>query len=259
LAPLGHDDGDLLDHLSGNGNQEDEMTARWLPPSAFVALFFALASPSWAASAAAVPSLTAEADGEVLVDPDLVVATLGVVSQAANVSAALSSSNADMTRVMAAIKAAGVANSDVATGDFSIRPRYTDASRNATARIDGFEVSNLMTVKIHDVQHAGTVIDQVLAAGANRVSDIAFTLADPSAANDRAVTAAITEARRKAQLTADAAGVKLGRVLSVSTNNQALGPRMAPAAFAEAASVPLAAGQRSITAHATIVWEIAPQ
>ena len=206
-----------------------------------------------------MPSLTAEADGEVLVDPDLVVVTLGVVSQGGTVSAALSANNADMNQVMAAIKAAGAADADVATGDFSIRPLYTEASRSAAARIDGFEVSNLVTVKIHDVQHSGAVLDQVLAAGANRVSDIAFTPADPSTANDHAVVAAITEARRKAQLMADAAGVKLGRILSVSTNTRALGPRVASAAFAQAASVPLSAGQRSITAHATVVWEIAPQ
>jgi uncharacterized protein YggE len=69
---------------------------------------------------------------------------------------------------------------------------------------------------------------------------------------------AVSDARAKAQIYAKAAGVSLGPILSISENG-GQGPRpvyMAMPMMRAAKAVPVAAGEESITAEVSIVWEI---
>jgi hypothetical protein len=196
--------------------------------------------------------------------PDIAIVTLGVVTDAETASAALAGNSADMAKTIAAIKQAGVADKDIATSGFSVSPIYAnppvrDDGSQAEPKLTGYRVSNEVRVTIRDLDKAGGLLDQVVTAGANQVTGIGFDNADRSGPADKATLAAIADAKRKAELMATAAGVKLVRILSIGTNE---GPQPIPYGAARmdmAKAVPVMAGERAVTANAVIVYEIAPK
>ncbi len=207
-----------------------------------------------------VATLAASGNGAVEVTPDIAVVTLGVTSRAGTASAALAQNSTELTNALAAIRAGGVADKDIATSDFSIYPvtEQQDGQQTRPPKIIGYEVSNTVRVTIRDIASSGSLLDHVVSAGANRVSGIRFDVADRTSAEDEALKAAIADARKQAALMAEAAGVKLVRILSVSANSGG-GPMPVFARAAAAPPVPVMPGQQSITANASITYEIAPQ
>jgi uncharacterized protein YggE len=168
-----------------------------------------------------------------------------------------------MNAAIEAIKAAGVAEKDIGTSGFNVSPIYAprpDNQPDAPARVIGYEVSNQVTVTIRDLKASGAILDKVVAAGANRVSGISFDVSDPSASADAALKDAIAQSKKKAELMADAADLKLVRIVSITTDG---GARPMFAAYdgamlrAAKAPTPIMAGSRTVTATATIVWEVA--
>ena len=86
----------------------------------------------------------------------------------------------------------------------------------ALPKIVGYQVSNEVRVTVRDIGKSGALLDQVVTAGANQISGIQFDVADPQAAADEALRKAIADARRKAELMAAAAGVRIVRILDIS-------------------------------------------
>ncbi|MEJ0097311.1 MAG: SIMPL domain-containing protein [Bauldia sp.] len=223
------------------------------------ALLFAL--PAFADTP--TPTLSANGQGTEMVVPDIATVSIGVVSRAKTASAALGQNSTDLARAIAAIQAAGVADKDIGTSGLSIDPVYqqpADGQAQTTLpAIIGYSVSNSVTVTIRDIAKSGGILDAVVSAGANQVNGISFDVSDPKAAHDASLKAAIADALARGQLMADAAGVKLVRVLSVSTSEGGM-PRPVFAAMAfKAAPVPVMPGQQSLDASATVTWEIAPK
>jgi uncharacterized protein YggE len=208
------------------------------------------------------PTLIANGEGEVKVVPDLAIVTLGVQTRATTSAGALAANSSDLQAVVDAIKAAGVLEKDIATSGFSVTPLFQTLRppSDQPAPIIGYSVSNNVTVTIRDVAKSGPILDQVVKAGANRLSGIAFDISDKKSAEEAAMKAAIAEAKRRGELMAEAAGVRLVRILSVNATPNGGGPVpvFARQEFAAAqAAPPVMAGQRSVTANATITWEIA--
>jgi uncharacterized protein YggE len=222
-----------------------------------------LAVPALAEERTLTPTLTSTAEGSVDVTPDIVNVTLGVVSNGKTAAEALEANSKDMNAAIEAIKAAGVAEKDIGTSGFNVSPIYAprpDNQPDAPARVIGYEVSNQVTVTIRDLKASGAILDKVVAAGANRVSGISFDVSDPSASADAALKDAIAQSKKKAELMADAADLKLVRIVSITTDG---GARPMFAAYdgamlrAAKAPTPIMAGSRTVTATATIVWEVA--
>ncbi len=219
-----------------------------------------IASPALADDRAP-PTLTASAEGQAEVVPDIVTVTLGVVSEARSAGEALAANSKDMTAAIAAIREAGVAEKDIATTGFSVSPVYAEQKPGeAQPRITGYQVSNQVQVTIRDLKASGDILDKVIAAGANQVNGIAFDVADPDKPAEAALTDAIAEAKKKAARMADAAGVRLVRIVSVTADGGAR-PVFAMDGGMRAlkAPVPIMAGTRTVSASATIVWEIAAE
>ena len=149
--------------------------------------------------------------------------------------------------MLTSIKNIGVDAKDIQTHDFSIYPTY--ASNGTT--ITGYQVNNTVMVIIRDLANAGTILDQVVQAGANNISGLSFDIADPSKLQAEARTQAIADARAKAEAMASAAGVSLGDIMTIneSVSN-------APMAMADAAAVPVATGQQQIAVDVTISFEL---
>lgn len=214
-------------------------------------------APAAAQNAPETPTLTAEGTGVVYARPDIVMITIGVTTRAESPADALEANNGDMQAVIDAVMAAGVEEADIQTSGFSISPVYADRNydSNETAEIIAFTVSNQLTVRIRDIDSSGDLIDQVVDAGANQISSIRFDIDEPEPLQDEATAAAIADARRKAELMAEAADVELVRILSVSAYSSGR-PQFE---LARANSAPVVAGEQAISATATVVYEIAPR
>lgn len=183
---------------------------RFLPALLIVAATV-MAAPAYAAD----KLLTVSGDATVAVAPDAAVIRIGVSSGAKTAREASDANAKQMTAVMAAIKEAGIADRDVQTSRLSLQPQY-DPNKSGTARLLGFQVTNQLTIKIRDIDKMPAILDRSIAAGANEMSGIEFVVSEQSKLLDQARDDAIADARRKAELYAKAAGVKVGQVIAIA-------------------------------------------
>jgi uncharacterized protein YggE len=229
------------------------------------AIVLALAVPATAQDNP--PTLSASGEGVENAAPDMAVVTLGVLSRAATAREALDSNNADMDKVIQAVRGQAIADKDISTTGFSINPVYSRppqpraGEEPAEPRIVAYQVSNQIRIVVRDIDKTGAVVDSAVTAGANQAGSINFDIDDRQGLADKAIAAAIADAKRKAELMAEAAGVRLVRVLNVNANEGGGRPmfRLEARDAASAPPVPVMGGELSVSANAQISWEIAPQ
>lgn len=230
-------------------------------PLAFALLLLPNAVPALVTPALVTPALAAETHtitmgghGEVRAAPDLVTIRAGVTTDAATAAAALSANTAKMKSVFAALERLGVTQKNIQTTNFSVSPQYTNAPGTEPPHLTGYRVTNLLTLRLADVAGLGTALDALVKAGANQMNGIDFAIADPAPLLAKARGDAIDDARMRAQTYARAAGVTLGPIVSISEGSE--GPRPLYRVMAMAAPVPVAAGEETVSADVTVVWEI---
>ncbi|MEY4696525.1 MAG: hypothetical protein RIT14_953, partial [Pseudomonadota bacterium] len=202
-------------------------------------------------------TITVTGEGMVEAVPDLATVSLGVTTEGATASGAMEANSQALQKVMARIEAAGIEARDVQTSNLSLNPNW-QSTDGTTSRIVGYVASNILTVRVRDLDRLGGVLDAVIADGANTLNGISFGLSEPDPALDRARVQAVTEARARAELLAGAAGAKLGRILSISESGPSM-PQPLPMYRMEAAmadAVPVAAGEVGVTAYVTLTFEI---
>jgi len=216
----------------------------------------ATALPPISAQAAERPDklVTVTGEGTVAAAPDNAVIRLGVASQGKTARAASDANAKEMSVVLAAIKESGVADRDIQTTSLSLQPQY-DPKQTGAARLVGFQVSNQVTIKIRDIDRLSAVLDRAIAAGANEMSGIEFVVSEQAKLLDKARAAAIADARRKAELYANAAGMKVGRVMAISEEGSAPPPRLYQPMRAGAAPA-IAPGEQTLRAVVTVSFEL---
>jgi hypothetical protein len=191
--------------------------------------------------------------------PDAAEIVAGVVSEAPTAAAAVGANGAAMRQVLAALEELGVASKDVQTAQLELAPvhePYDERTRRAP-HIVGYRVSNRARVVVRDVEKLGAVLDRVVEAGANDLGGIAFTVAEPEPLLDQARQRAVADARRKAELYAEAAGVRLGRLLRVEESGQVIPLPMPRYGRMEAAAdVPVSPGEVEWTASVGLVYAL---
>jgi len=204
-------------------------------------------------------SMTLTGVGEVFVAPDMAMITVGVSSFNKNASEAMRANSSDMAVVFEKLKGAGVEARDIQTAQISLNPRWERTTSNNVSRIIGYEAVNTVKARIRALDTVGTVLDVLSQSGANRISQISFGIQKPRPHKDEARRRAVMDARAKAELYAQAAGVELGFVISISENTATAFPqpmaRMEMAAMADNA-VPVSQGEMGVRTHVTIVYEI---
>ena len=198
-------------------------------------------------------------EGSVVIPPDTVVVTLGVQTRGTEVGLTVAANNEAAERVMQAVTQLGVAPEDVQTTYFSIstQPRY-DEFGNVTEDVTYF-VDNTVTITLHDVSMLGTLLGNSLAAGANSVQSLSYTVAEPAAALGSARSAALADALRQAEQLATESGVTLGPILTVAENTGGASPVPLPYAgeTAPAASdVPTAPGTLEYAVQLSVTYGI---
>jgi len=199
--------------------------------------------------------VTVTGEATVAVAPDAAVIRIGVTSQDKTAREASEANAKQMTAVLAAIKDTGIADRDVQTSRLSLQPQY-DPNKSGTARLTGFQATNQVTVRIRDIDKLPVFLDRAIAAGANEMSGIEFVISEQSKLLDRARDDAIADARRKAELYAQAAGSKLGPVVSITEEGSATPPR--PMQAMRAGAVPIAPGEQTLRATVTVSYELTP-
>lgn len=202
------------------------------------------------------PRITARGTGTVTSTPDTLTVQLGVQTRADAAGPALQANNGLAAATMDALRTAGVAEPDLQTSQLAVNPTYDPNSGAVT----GYEVTNQVRATLRDVARAGAVIDAAGAAAGDaiRVQQVEFSLADESEPRSRARADAVRRAQQQARQLAEAAGVRLGPVRSITEMPAAAPPTpyQRDAAAAEAA-VPILAGTQELRVDVEIVYDIA--
>ena len=234
-------------------------------PIALIAGFLALPALALAQEAPLPGVISIEGIGEVTAKPDMAFVDSGVTSYGATAREALSANTGDMAKLIETLKSAGIEARDIQTSNFMVNPNYVYSSEldengySLPPKVNGYIVTNSVTVRVRDLTTLGAVLDTSVDVGANTINGVNFTIADPSALLDQAREAAFADAKAKAALYAGLAEVDLDRIVSIS---EAAGygqpqPYMMKAMTdVAAAPVPVEAGELSYTVNVSVVWEI---
>jgi uncharacterized protein len=215
------------------------------------------ARPAIAQTSTGVPGMrqvTVVGHGEVQGAPDTATVQIGVESDAATAKDALAQNSAQAQEVQDKLTKLGVDAKDIQTSNFSINPTYGNDGRQVT----GYRVSNMVTVKIRQLDQAGTLLDQVVQAGANSIYGISFSVENPEALLDQARKAAIENAKARATQLGGASGSAVGDVLVISENIGAQPIPMPMMARAEGAAAdqaaPVQPGQQSFSVDVQVTF-----
>jgi len=211
------------------------------------------------ASPADEAAIVVGGEGSVTVAPDYAQISAGVTTRAKTAAEATEANAKLMTAVIAALTNAGIAKADIQTAQFSVRPVYAAPQPGGEQKLTGFSASNDVNVKVRELGKLGDVLDRLVAAGATDIGNIAFLHANLSQVLDQARQAAVADARRKAALYANAAGLKLGAVAWIAEEGGAAPPVFARAlkVGVAAAATPIATGEDTLRVHITVGFALA--
>lgn len=206
-----------------------------------------------------VPSprtLHVEGVGEVKAEPNEGWIDVAVETQAPTAKAAGEENARRTERVIAALTAAGIPRQEIDTRNFNIYPVYT-YPQNEEPKLVGYHANNTLSVHMRELARMGAIIDEALAAGANRVDGVRFALSNEEAVRAEALRQAAQRAHRQAEVLASSLGVRLGPVLDATTSAEA--PRIFSRMTFEAATkatTPIQPGELTLTAQVTVVYAI---
>jgi len=171
------------------------------------------AVPGYSTADGTLLSVSAQAESRRV--PDVATVSTGVVTRAADANAAMRANATQMDKVMAAIRAAGIAERDTQTSGINLNPDYRYEDNKAPV-ITGYQASNTVNIKVRDLSKLGKVLDALVASGANQVNGPMFEIDEPEAAYDEARQAAIRKAQARAEMYAKTLGMRVRRIVSIS-------------------------------------------
>lgn len=216
-----------------------------------------LATPTFAEDKLMDRLITVSATGYSSAEPDRARVSSGVTAEAATAREALTANTKAMDAVIAGLKESGVDAKDIQTSTFNVEPRYTHPRDGSPASIDGYRVSNQVDVVVRDLSTLGGLLDKLITLGANQMNGLTFEVSEAETLRDAARKEAVANARRRAELLAEAAGAALGEVMTINEEVRFDGPRpmaMRSAMVKEAA--PIEAGSATLEASVTVTWRL---
>jgi uncharacterized protein YggE len=185
--------------------------------------------------------------------------SLGVSHQASTAGEAMNAMSTGMAAVLASLGTQGVAQNDIQTGQLMLEPAYNYIPPDGNPVMTGFIATQIIDVRVRDLGKLGEVLDAVVQGGANRVNGVTFDVTDPQAISDEARRDAVGDARARAELYAETAGVALGDLVSISESTIYTPPMPmydARGGAEQAMSVPIAPGELSMVTNVTVTYAI---
>lgn len=204
-----------------------------------------------------VRSINVNGEGTVTVTPDIAYITIGVHTEATDVSEALASNTQQAQTVSDALGTLGVDKKDIQTTAFNVYPQQQYGPNGEMTGIK-YIVDNSVYVTVRDLTKMGEILSTVVKSGANNISGIQFDVADRSKALSDARKKAVDDARSQAEEMAGAAGATLGKIQYLSVNNVS-SPVMPMSLKSDAmagGSVPVSAGQLVITVDVSATYAL---
>lgn len=230
---------------------------------ALFALVVSACAPAAASSspAAETPTLSVVGTGTADLKPDIAYIYVGVHTELPSASDAMRENNAQTQKVVDALTTFGIDAKDIRTTSFSIWPfdKYDPATGVSTGE-KYYAVDNTVYVTVRDLAKLGSLLDTVITAGANTVNSIQFDVADKDAALKQARADAIADAKAKAGELAEAAGVQVGEIRSISFTDSQYYPvyegRGGGGGGEAASAVPINPGQLTFTVTVNVTYEL---
>jgi uncharacterized protein YggE len=208
------------------------------------------------------PSISVSGEGKVSAAPDIAALSFGVTTgRMTTAKAAMASLTKQMNAVFDAVKAAGIPEKDISSQQFSLSPAYDWTSGRQI--LVGYEASQMLAVKVRDLDKTAAVLSAATNAGANQAGDVNFTIDDPEKARAEARAKAIAQAKAQAQVIANQLGMHLGKITSY---NEGFGggypvpmmmrQEMAGAMDSKAANIPLPTGEQDVMVNVSLTYEL---
>lgn len=211
------------------------------------------------AATESMATVSVTGNGIVYVTPDAASMSVGVNVIEVSLSEAQAKATTQMTAVLDALKAEGIDAKDIQTSNYSVNIMQNYDNNGMPSTITGYQVNNQVNVIVRDLAKVGEILDAAVNAGANSIYGVSFMVTDTADASSQARTMAVKDATARAEQLATAAGMKLGRVLSIS---ESYGYGYSPIAYAEGAgdmaksSVPVQAGSSTVAVDVSITFEL---
>ncbi len=228
-----------------------------------LALLAGCAAPVAQAQQATTPTphtITVTGNGVAYGPPDIAVAQIGVQSRNAEPAAALDDANAKMTAILAALKGLGVADKDIQTSNFSISVQNdVEPTTGQSKGTFTYVVDNTVSVTMRDLTKVGDVLGKVVAAGANNIYGVSYTVSDQSKLEAAARDMAMADAKARAEQLAKLAGVTLDQPMTISEYSNGPQPLMRAAIAPSAAAgqaVPVSSGQIQVNLQVNVTYII---
>lgn len=210
-------------------------------------------------------TISVSAQGKVIAAPDLATVNLGVFTTASTAAEAQSESSKKINQIIDFVKKQGVSKEDISTSQFSIYPMQD--YRDGKTTITGYQANQTITLKVREVDKSteklSTILGGVASNGANQINGVNLGFDDPDNLRQQARKQAIEKAKEKAKDLASAAGLRLGKVVSVSESGMAspvmpmaYGLGGADMAMEKSVSPNIEPGNQDVTADMTVVFEV---
>ena len=179
-----------------------------------IAIFVALVMVLFSVAALAETKITVNGTGEVRVSADTAIISLGVNARDKDVLKAQQRVNETIAAIRTALIEQGVKEENIDTDFINIYPLY-DYS-NDQEQLAAYNASSTLAIKVTDMESVGTLIDVCFAAGANTLNGISFSASDTEEAKTEAMKKAVTDAKKKAEILAEASGLKITGIEIIS-------------------------------------------
>lgn len=205
------------------------------------------------------PLLTASGEGVVKVKPDTAYLDLAVETQAPAAREAQERNARTMDAVLDRLRRLGIGNDDLQTTGVSLYPEHRWDEKGGGPRLTGYRARNSLRVTVRRLDRVGEILDAAVAAGANQVQGVSFTLEDADQARREALARAVRNARGKAETMAGAAGMAIAGVRSVVEGGAPPPPvimRERAAAAQAAAPTPVIPGDLEIRASVSVTFAL---
>ena len=228
-----------------------------------LAIFPSLASAQQTDKRPRPPSVTANGEAVITVEPDQAQIDIGVVTQARNAPEAAKENAEKLARVMSEVKKLLGKGDEIKTASYSLNPNYR-YPQGGKPEIVGYTATNVLHIKTGALDNVGKLIDAAMQSGANTIQRLLFTLKDEHSAQLQALRLASIKAKAKAEEMANALGLKIVKVLSVTEGERGVRPIMMPQPrvtqmeAAAAAPTPVEAGTIEVRSSVSLTAEVGP-
>jgi uncharacterized protein YggE len=204
------------------------------------------------------PNISASAVGEAQIVPDRAMITVAVESQGQSAAAAAATNATKQTRVIDAIKAAGIPAAQIRTSGYNVYPEYAQQSSQGP-RLTGYRANNTIQIEIRSIDAVGKVIDAALGAGATNLGSLSLFASNPDPARREALQKAVAKARADAEAVATAAGGSLGALVDLTIDPYSEPRPMAQGrVMAMASPTPIEPGELLVQAIVRVRWQFVP-